>query len=518
MIKFFHRNEVLVVFLLLILAFCQIFFSAYFDQIDNFVKSKSDTIYKIELQQQQDVYTIHFIKNYSKEYLNKVASTSKLAERFVQMTNETEYGTEYVNNLNGELYGILKGNKVEELYPELNFALSLDQQFKKINEQHPGIKNIYYSSQNGFIYKWPKTTHTGLQNYYNSLIQVTNSKDYAKFENTDKYGEKNVKVGINIFDKNNNYYGIVAYEYSNEDRYDFLSEQYNCVVRNGNDEIIYTNTSHEDDDNFKIEEILKDFERYEKGVNGDELYCDQKRYYYGYSFKDGTEFLQYLEIKDVFKQSFATAFPIVLMTISYIAFLIFQNNLQKTSAKLAEIIVDLDISHQKLKKIAEVDFLTSVYNRGGFTQVINKYVEENRRLCMAMVDIDKFKSVNDTYGHDVGDLILKSVSKTIQDSLIGDEEIGRWGGEEFIIAFTDISEEEAFEKCDKIRQKIKEIEVVTSQNKVVKVTASFGVSKHISSQDISKAIEESDNALYYSKNNGRNQVNIYSKIKDKLKE
>lgn len=512
MIKFFHKNEIMVVFTILTTMFCQTFFKAYFAELDSFTKNKSDTIYRIELQKQQDAYTVHFIKNYAMEFLEKVSPNSKNAEKFVKMINENEYGTEYVNGLNGELYGVVNDTSLEELYPEISFALKLDSEFEKISKKYPGVNNIYYSSKNGFIYKWPKTTTSKISSsLVDSVVDFAGNND-SNVQKVERFGEKNIKVGVNIFDKMNNYYGIVAYEYSNKDVYGFLDNGYRTIISNDNGEIIYTNIEGYTEKGLQFETEKISTSSYEQAQNKDELFFEDNKYYYAYNFTDGTKFLQYIEVKDIFIKSIKESFPIVLTAIVYMVFLFFQINMEKTSNKLSKTIVDLDKSHKELEKIANTDFLTGVYNRGGFTKLVTSYVNENKNMTFVMADIDKFKSINDKYGHDIGDVVLKEVSKTIKNSLIGQDEIGRWGGEEFLIVYTGLSEDEAFERTEEIRKKILEIRVETPEKIIVTASASFGLSRHLSNKDPLHTISEADEALYYSKNNGRNRVTRYSAL------
>lgn len=516
MIKFFHKNEVIVVFSILTFAFCQIFFRAYFDQIDDFTKSKNNAIYNIELHKQQDEYTANLIKNYAVEFLDKVAPNSHKAENFVVMLNDKEYGTKYVDiedeELYGELYGVVGDVPLEELYPEISYALELDTEFKRLVENYPGINNIYYASKNNFIYKWPKTSYSSARSY--TADDIVNDDAFTQLQEVAKYGEENIKIVISIFDKMDNYYGVLAYEFNNKDRYSFLDDQFPRIIRDEKDEIIYTNIEDPEKNSDEIKEAIKTFDGMGKIKNEGELFSEGSRYYSVYSFLDGTDLLQYLEVSTVFYEATKVAFPIILIGICYIAFLLLQKNMEKTSNELAETIEELSESHAKLEELANKDFLTGIYNRAGFNKVITEYVKADKNMTFVMIDIDKFKSINDTYGHEIGDVVLKTVSSVIQSSLDDLDEVGRWGGEEFLAVFTGVSEQVAFNKAEEIRKKILEIEIPADNDRIVKASASFGVSRYIRNSDPIVTIGEADEALYYSKNNGRNQVNRYSQIKD----
>lgn len=154
----------------------------------------------------------------------------------------------------------------------------------------------------------------------------------------------------------------------------------------------------------------------------------------------------------------------------------------------------------KYEKQAYFDFLTNVLNRNGFYHHINNIKIATGSIIFA--DIDKFKYINDNFGHDLGDIVLKEVANVLKTNAYKDSIIARWGGEEFII-FINTSKVEAIEFTESLRKKI---ETLSPQN--INVTCSFGVSEV--KEDIDLSIINADKALYYSKNNGRNRVTSFS--------
>ncbi|WP_107824398.1 diguanylate cyclase [Campylobacter concisus] len=165
----------------------------------------------------------------------------------------------------------------------------------------------------------------------------------------------------------------------------------------------------------------------------------------------------------------------------------------------------------KIANFANRDFLTGVYNRRFFYSDVEEYVqaaeETNEPYAFAMIDIDYFKKINDTYGNDGGDRILKSIAKILNDNTKGSDIVARFGGEEFCVVLKKISQEEAVKFFVNLRAKVAENEVTIKKEKV-KVTISIGVSFGNGHCEIDDMLEACDSALYTAKENGRNRVEI----------
>ncbi|MGP1360645.1 GGDEF domain-containing response regulator [Campylobacter sp.] len=165
----------------------------------------------------------------------------------------------------------------------------------------------------------------------------------------------------------------------------------------------------------------------------------------------------------------------------------------------------------KIANFANRDFLTGVYNRRFFYSDVEEYVqaaeETNEPYAFAMIDIDYFKKINDTYGHDGGDRILKSIAKILNDNTKGSDIVARFGGEEFCVVLKKISREEAVKFFVNLRAKVAENEVVIKKQKI-RVTISIGVSFGNGHCEIDDMLEACDSALYTAKENGRNRVEI----------
>lgn len=164
------------------------------------------------------------------------------------------------------------------------------------------------------------------------------------------------------------------------------------------------------------------------------------------------------------------------------------------------------IEHFKLEAKIIHDKLTSAYNREYFEQnyqnIINKYEGDGFHLAIALLDIDFFKTVNDTYGHDVGDDVLIQFVKTIQKYSRQDDILIRWGGEEFILILKVTSKKSLIKALEHIRKvlELKEYEIVGHK------TCSIGGTLYQRDEDIEKTIKRADDATYKAKNTGRNKV------------
>ncbi len=168
--------------------------------------------------------------------------------------------------------------------------------------------------------------------------------------------------------------------------------------------------------------------------------------------------------------------------------------------------------------------------RDGMTKLyINKYFKErlleelnrsrryNHKLSLVMFDIDHFKSFNDTYGHQAGDLVLREVARIIQENCRSIDIPCRYGGEEFAVILPETSSEEAMIFMERIRDKIEQMRI-SHNTHTLNLTISGGLASipELDPVDINEIIEMSDKALYHSKENGRNQVHFYNPEKMKI--
>ncbi|MBW7455425.1 GGDEF domain-containing protein [Paenibacillus sepulcri] len=163
-----------------------------------------------------------------------------------------------------------------------------------------------------------------------------------------------------------------------------------------------------------------------------------------------------------------------------------------------------------MDKLAKTDALTELYNHMTFHEYFEKLIEQHEDnglpLQLALIDIDNFKHVNDTYGHRAGDVVLQRVAKLISSKAYQNDFVARYGGEEFAILFTDKPMAEALEMVDKIRLEISRLSHESLGGKPV--TVSIGVGEYSASDGKERFFNRVDAALYKAKNTGKNKTVI----------
>lgn len=151
------------------------------------------------------------------------------------------------------------------------------------------------------------------------------------------------------------------------------------------------------------------------------------------------------------------------------------------------------------------DALTGLMNRRGFESEVAAMSDGDFPAVMGVIDIDHFKRINDEYGHDAGDQALKSLSDYLKGSVKGRDLMCRWGGEEFVVIFTQLSFESGLSILDQIREEIS-VRPLSHGGRVFNISFSAGVVVLKGKQDFHTALQLADERLYYAKQSGRNRV------------
>lgn len=174
--------------------------------------------------------------------------------------------------------------------------------------------------------------------------------------------------------------------------------------------------------------------------------------------------------------------------------------------------------YERMEQMSVTDGLTGVANRRYFDMRFHDELLKAKRyslpLSVTLMDIDNFKSFNDTYGHAVGDEVLKAVARNLKSNVRETDLVARYGGEEFIIVSPDCETDKAGTTADRLRQNLEQMEVYGNEEyPSLKITMSLGVANYPDDSQAEEALlKAADDALYASKKSGRNQVTIYRNL------
>jgi len=175
----------------------------------------------------------------------------------------------------------------------------------------------------------------------------------------------------------------------------------------------------------------------------------------------------------------------------------------------------MKVNQQNLQLLAVTDPLTQLYNRRYFNEESNEVIKraknKNKKTTIILLDIDNFKSINDSYGHAVGDEAIREVSNIIKNQSRQEDILARYGGEEFIMLMPEASINDTYKLAERIRISLEKTKIEITNNTSIYVTISIGVSEVCYEEsDIQESINKADKALYEAKNNGRNQTRIFT--------
>ncbi len=190
----------------------------------------------------------------------------------------------------------------------------------------------------------------------------------------------------------------------------------------------------------------------------------------------------------------------IFWCISVIAFICSEDG-QKLEGKLVEY-------NYELEEQANTDTLTGLYNRRKAMKCLDRIAgnpDVYGDFCLCICDIDYFKKVNDNYGHDCGDEVLRCIGALFKREMQGQGIAARWGGEEFLLVFVDCNGDEAYIKLEQLQRKINALQVIRGDD-TVSVTMTFGLAEYNFHQGLESTVKEADEKLYLGKERGRNTI------------
>ncbi len=186
------------------------------------------------------------------------------------------------------------------------------------------------------------------------------------------------------------------------------------------------------------------------------------------------------------------------------------------SIVLFEILLIQWKNREKLfNEMSLIDPLTGIFNRRSIANHLKCIQEKNIHYSLILIDLDYFKNINDTYGHDAGDNVLKNVANILSQNLREEDLLGRFGGEEFILILNETNLTQAVAIAECCRQNLQKKPIVINRLHSIQVSASFGVAESLGDLSNEIIIHRADQALYFAKANGRNQVRYYQELEQR---
>jgi diguanylate cyclase (GGDEF)-like protein len=180
---------------------------------------------------------------------------------------------------------------------------------------------------------------------------------------------------------------------------------------------------------------------------------------------------------------------------------------------------DIRFALAKIKRVAETDELTGIYNVRAFTAILRRTIQQSIRhshpLSIIMVDADNLKSINDAFGHDAGDKLLKHLIEKFADELRLSDVLARYGGDEFTVLLPETDLSGAIDVAERMRTSVEDSRFRVRGGIELTTSISLGIARypeHGSNSDV--IVEKADRALYRAKREGRNRIAIYELEKD----
>jgi diguanylate cyclase (GGDEF)-like protein len=441
------------------------------------------------------------------------------------------FGTKYQAK-SGNLTGLGKIPQKGIVKNELNLALNFVKQFGDVYKKLPDVAWIYYTSNNNFInlYPWVSSkVYTFIKEskstkFFTVAIPKNNPLRESIWSPVylDQAG-KGLMVSLSspIYNKDN-FMGVVSIDITNNQLSEILTSEYESYIIDTEDMVIADSLNLQFYDKVpEFKTTIKSTDSYVQSLK--QLKTNQiKRiggyYIYTSDFHNAPWRMIYrVPVWLIIGRTALFTLPVFIICILLLLALLESEKRKKTETMLKKSLEELNSYQGLLENAAKYDFLTCSVNRRGLQAVFDNSIKSDKKekcsIMLIMGDIDFFKSLNDSYGHEVGDKVLVEVANIIQKNISENDVVCRWGGEEFVIMVLNRTCVEAMHIAEKIRKQI-EANVFKWGNSVeVKTTMTFGVAEHIANDDLQITVAKADSAMYYGKQHGRNCVVNYKNCK-----
>ncbi len=417
----------------------------------------------------------------------------------------------------------------------INVVYFLDSFFRDFSAGYHGVSSINYYSKHRFVYSYSElgSDYISKIGFYSEkyraegVINRISGPDEMIWDivvNQNYMDQKEIAMSTPIYN-NDELEGVVSVNFSIDKINEILDNNfYQTFLIDKNGYIIATNANK--DKKLDAFENIRDFNYFgtDRGqkiidtafVKGADHNLSRRLYKFSEPLADEYVMFTYVPFYTYFFRVLTNLIAIIVM-----GKIIFWLN--DTYEKRRNVRVELrqkykEVSRYKdeLEEVATTDFLTKLYNRRYLLVRMEEQKqyyksEPNAKFIVLLMDIDHFKKVNDTYGHQAGDEVLKIVSSTIKENSRKVDLVARWGGEEILVVLVDTDLGTGKTIAERIRTKVEEA-VATVDGNDIKVTISIGVQSMYMVGSFDKAITHADEALYKAKSTGRNKVVLYSEL------
>jgi len=219
-----------------------------------------------------------------------------------------------------------------------------------------------------------------------------------------------------------------------------------------------------------------------------------------------------LGVTQFMSASQAFIFSVVFSPLWFFSIYINWNNILNVRRSFLRSLLD-EWNYQTLKNLAHTDDLTQLYNRRHFVDMAERSIHQwpkHASSCLLMFDVDHFKNINDSYGHDVGDRVLQLIAEVTRKEMRHSDVLARFGGEEFIALLEDTQLQDSLVIAERIRCAIQKQYIYVESKHAIRFTISIGVAELEShTQTLEDLIKQADIALYQAKKSGRNRIEVY---------
>lgn len=389
---------------------------------------------------------------------------------------------------------------------DLNLGLNYNIFFSKFYDRFPDIAWMYYISENNFISQYPWVSSKDFKfkqdiknmDFYSSVTPKNNPLKKAVWSPVylDAAGKGLMVTLSSPIYYNNTFMGAVCLDITNKRLSDILKCDYDGYLIDGSNSILATSNDIEfNTEVLNLNNLVRDSKNYMKKIDNLEdgkVKRIDDYYIYKTSFKDAPwTMIMRIPVSLIILKSLLYTFPVI-----FIVFILLHTFDQMEKRKTIE---------DNVRNISITDSLTGLKNRSYLDEIIGPLMTNTSKLSLIIFDLDRFKRVNDTWGHPVGDDVLKQVAEIAKNSIRDEDVIIRLGGEEFLILLKETSLTDTYEIAERVRKALE----IFKHPIVGKQTVSLGISEKIGNEPFNNLYSRADKALYIAKEGGRNRTVIY---------